>query len=88
MSGKWWNSFVKSWQCVPQNAFVTNYHSQSDAQVLKDATLFFSRSTPNVANVIPIMDIINNTLTTAANDQNIVPAICTAAGLAKKTLNC
>jgi hypothetical protein len=51
--------------------------------VLKDAT----RSTPNVANVIPIMDIINDTLTTAANDQNISPAIRTAAGLAKKTLN-
>jgi hypothetical protein len=51
--------------------------------VLKDATC----STPNVANVIPIMDIINDTLTTATNDQNISLAIRTAAGLAKKTLN-
>jgi len=42
---------------------------------------------PNVVNVIPIMDIINDTLTTAANDQNIAPAIRTAAGLTKKTLN-
>jgi hypothetical protein len=48
-------------------------------QVFKDATLFFSRSTPNLAMVIPAMD---HTLT-----QRFEPAIRAALGLAKKTLN-
>ncbi|PPR06542.1 hypothetical protein CVT26_000705, partial [Gymnopilus dilepis] len=56
-------------------------------KVLKDATLYFSRSTANLAHVIPIMDIINDRLTTSANDSALSPAIRTAAGLAKKTLN-
>jgi len=55
--------------------------------VLKDATLFFSRATPNLANVIPTMDIINDRLTAKANDPAISPAIRSALGLAKKTLN-
>jgi hypothetical protein len=55
--------------------------------VLKDATLFFSRATPNLAMVIPTMDIINDRLTAKANDPNISPAIRSALGLAKKTLN-
>jgi hypothetical protein len=33
------------------------------------------------------MDIINDTLTTTANDQNVSPAIRAAASLTKKTLN-
>ncbi|KIK72755.1 hypothetical protein PAXRUDRAFT_43783, partial [Paxillus rubicundulus Ve08.2h10] len=32
--------------------------------ILKDATLFFSRSTPNLATVIPAMDHIDQQLTT------------------------
>lgn len=56
-------------------------------EVLKDATLFFSRSTPNVANVIPVMDIISDRLTAHANDTTMSPAIRAALGLAKKTLN-
>ncbi|KAF8978261.1 hypothetical protein BDQ17DRAFT_1220600, partial [Cyathus striatus] len=56
-------------------------------EVLKDATLFFSHSTTNLANVIPSMDIINDCLTTAAINPELPLAICTSAGLAKKTLN-
>ncbi|KAF8990683.1 hypothetical protein BDQ17DRAFT_1178043, partial [Cyathus striatus] len=56
-------------------------------EVLKDATLFFSRSTTNLANVIPSMDIINDCLTTTAINPELPLAIRTSAGLAKKTLN-
>ncbi len=56
-------------------------------QILKHATLFFSRSTPNLANVIPVMDIINDRLTVKANDRSLSPAIRSSLGLAKRTLN-
>ena len=56
-------------------------------QVLKDATLFFSRSTPNLANVISIMDIINDRLTKAAIDTTTPLAIHAAAAVGKTTLN-
>ncbi|TFK79412.1 hypothetical protein K466DRAFT_472719, partial [Polyporus arcularius HHB13444] len=57
--------------------------------VLKDATLFFSRGSPSIAAVIPAMDLIDNRLTDAARESNDVldPAIRTAAGIAKRTLN-
>ncbi|KAF8812982.1 hypothetical protein BYT27DRAFT_7056681, partial [Phlegmacium glaucopus] len=37
--------------------------------------------------VIPTMDIINDRLTIRANDTSICPALRSALGLAKKTLN-
>ncbi|KAF9225172.1 hypothetical protein BS17DRAFT_794829 [Gyrodon lividus] len=43
-------------------------------KILKDATLFFSRSTPNLVTVVPAMDHIDQQLTIVS--------------LAKKTLNC
>jgi hypothetical protein len=55
--------------------------------VLKHATLFFSRSTPNLAKVIPVMDVINDRLTVKANDRSLSLAIRSSLGLAKKTLN-
>ncbi|KAF9560221.1 hypothetical protein CPC08DRAFT_618530, partial [Agrocybe pediades] len=55
--------------------------------VLKHATTFFSRAKPNLANVIPVMDHINDCLTDKANDVSISPAIRSSLGLAKKTLN-
>ncbi|KAG2738578.1 hypothetical protein P692DRAFT_201673926, partial [Suillus brevipes Sb2] len=55
--------------------------------ILKDATLFFSRSTPNLATVIPAMDLIDETLTTHSMNRQLLPSIRVAAGLAKKTLN-
>ena len=57
-------------------------------QILKDVTLFFSRSTLNLATVIPVMDIINEKLTTDSLDCSKFKApIRAALGLAKKTLN-
>ena len=57
-------------------------------QILKDATLFFSRSMVNLAMAIPAMDYIDKVFTTGMlNDEGFDPAICAAVGLAKKTLN-
>ncbi|TFK78831.1 hypothetical protein K466DRAFT_506651, partial [Polyporus arcularius HHB13444] len=55
--------------------------------VLKDATLFFSRGSPNIATVIPAIDHIDNKLTDGARDPKLDPAIRKAIGLAKRTLN-
>ncbi|RDX45197.1 hypothetical protein OH76DRAFT_1333383, partial [Lentinus brumalis] len=55
-------------------------------QVFKDATLFFSRGSPNIAMVIPAMDLIDNTLTKAIRNENLDDAIRTAVGLAKRVL--
>ncbi|KAG1900157.1 uncharacterized protein F5891DRAFT_952567, partial [Suillus fuscotomentosus] len=55
--------------------------------ILKDATLFFLRSTPNLATVIPAMDLIDEKLTTYSLNASFLPSIRVAVGLAKKTLN-
>ena len=57
-------------------------------QILKDATLFFSRGTPNLATVIPAMDHIDTTFTNATlpTSKNN-PAVQAAISIAKKTLN-
>jgi hypothetical protein len=55
--------------------------------VFKDATLFFSRATPNLAIVIPAMDHIDESLSTDAINPDRTPAIRAALSLAKKTLN-
>lgn len=56
-------------------------------QIFKDATLFFSRSTPCLATVIPAMDHIDETLTNHSLDLNYEPSIRAALGISKKTLN-
>ena len=57
-------------------------------QVLKEATLYFSRAKPNLAMVMPAMDYIDEIFTTGLlNDRRLDPAIRAAIGLAKKTLN-
>ncbi|KAG1853540.1 hypothetical protein C8R48DRAFT_558143, partial [Suillus tomentosus] len=56
-------------------------------KILKDATLFFSRSTPSLATVIPAMDLIDDKLTSYSQDRKYLPAIRAAVCLAKKTLN-
>ncbi|KAG1835929.1 hypothetical protein DFJ58DRAFT_643416, partial [Suillus subalutaceus] len=55
--------------------------------ILKDATLFFSRSTPNLATVILAMDLIDEKLTTYSQNQWFLPSIRAAVGLGKRTLN-
>ncbi|KAA1479965.1 hypothetical protein DENSPDRAFT_789736, partial [Dentipellis sp. KUC8613] len=56
-------------------------------QILKDATLFFSRGTPNLATVIPAMDHIDTTLATNATDASLNTAIRASLGMVKRTLN-
>ncbi|KAG2744008.1 hypothetical protein P692DRAFT_20675584, partial [Suillus brevipes Sb2] len=56
-------------------------------KILKDATLFFSRSTPNLATVIPAMDLIDEKLTTYSRNRLYHASIHSAVQLAKATLN-
>src|SRR5216683_2083332 len=56
-------------------------------KILKHTTLFFSRSTPNLATVIPAMDLIDEVLTTNTVNHHYTPSIHLALGIAKKTLN-
>jgi hypothetical protein len=56
-------------------------------QIFKDIMLFFSRSTPNLATVIPAMDHIDETLTNQSHDVHFKPSIWAALSIAKKTLN-
>ncbi|KAI0665687.1 hypothetical protein C8Q78DRAFT_956941, partial [Trametes maxima] len=57
-------------------------------KIFKDATLYFSRDTPNLAMVIPAMDHIDNVLTDATRaSSSLSPPISAVLRLAKKTLN-
>ncbi|KAF8157780.1 hypothetical protein BJ912DRAFT_866724 [Pholiota molesta] len=56
-------------------------------KVFKDATLFFSRSTPSIATVIPVMDHIDQHLTTCATSDSTSVALSAAATIGKQTLN-
>ncbi|RDX39998.1 hypothetical protein OH76DRAFT_1366875 [Lentinus brumalis] len=55
-------------------------------KIFKDATMFFSRRTPNISSVIPAIDLIDQALTNGARDTALDPAIRKALGLAKRTL--
>jgi hypothetical protein len=63
------------------------YSYVSLSQILKDATLFFSRGTPNLATVIPAMDHIDERFATDAMNSSYEPAIRASLGVAKATLN-
>jgi hypothetical protein len=56
-------------------------------QIFKDATLFFSRGTPNLATVIPAMDHIDKHLATSSLNRTYVPAIRVALAVGKAKLN-
>ena len=56
-------------------------------QVLKQATLYFSRSTPNLAMVIPAMDHIDHELASSSWNRAYLPSIHAATSLVKKTCN-
>ena len=53
-------------------------------QIFKDATLFFSRDTPNIATVIPAMDHLMN----ATLNPKYPTSIKATIAIGKKTLNC
>jgi len=56
-------------------------------QIFRDATLFFSRGTPNLATVIPAMDHLDQHLATASLNRNYVPAVRVALAIGKAKLN-
>ncbi|KAI0724939.1 hypothetical protein C8Q72DRAFT_889403 [Fomitopsis betulina] len=56
-------------------------------KMFSDTTLFFSRDTPNLAMVIPVMDVLDEHLTNTSHDLDFYPSIHAAVGLAKKTQN-
>ncbi|KAF9536176.1 hypothetical protein CPC08DRAFT_618484, partial [Agrocybe pediades] len=56
-------------------------------KIFKDATLFFSRSTPNLSKVIPAMDRIDRELATNAISSRYLPSIQAALAMGKKLLN-
>ena len=60
----------------------------SSWQILKDATVYFSRGTPNLATVIPAMDHIDTVFTSAClpTSRNH-PAVRAAIKIARKALN-
>jgi hypothetical protein len=57
--------------------------------VFKDATLFFSRGTPNIATVIPAMDYIDKVLTANADlsGTTFSSPVKAALTMGKKTLD-
>ncbi|TFY73221.1 hypothetical protein EWM64_g10791 [Hericium alpestre] len=56
-------------------------------KVLRDATEFFSQSVPNLANVIPAMDYIDEQFVTDAIDEKYSVAIRASLSVVKRTLN-
>ncbi|KIM56127.1 hypothetical protein SCLCIDRAFT_133318, partial [Scleroderma citrinum Foug A] len=66
---------------------ITSGQLLNNSAVLKDATLFFSCSTPNLATVIPAMDHINQELTTYLRDRKYLVSIRSGVSLAKQMLN-
>ncbi|KAG1901138.1 uncharacterized protein F5891DRAFT_950973, partial [Suillus fuscotomentosus] len=56
-------------------------------KILKDTTLYFSCTTPNLATVIPAMDHIDNMLMSYSRNKRYMPSIRSAVRLAKNTLN-
>ncbi|KAK0437301.1 uncharacterized protein EV420DRAFT_1280747 [Desarmillaria tabescens] len=78
------------------NSGVTEYElSRSEwtalenlCDVLKDATLYFSRATPNLATVIPAMDHIDHVFATASiNKVGLSPPVRASLLVTKRTLN-
>lgn len=57
------------------------------SQIFYDATQLFSRKTPSLATVIPVMDRIDEHLATISVDKKYSASIRAAASLGKKTIN-
>ncbi|KAF9510259.1 hypothetical protein BS47DRAFT_1300392, partial [Hydnum rufescens UP504] len=56
--------------------------------IFKQATLLFSvKDTPNLANVIPVMDSIDSALSLSNTEKKYNDSICLSVSLARQTLN-
>lgn len=67
--------------------YKTDHKFQSISQIFKDATLYFSRSTPNLAKVIPAMDRIDQHLATSSLNDSLPSCIKGALAVGKRLLN-
>jgi len=65
-----------------------SFATQLGFQILKDATLFFSSNSPNVAAIIPAMDAIDEAFANGIIDNQLLSEpIRHALSVGKKTLN-
>src|SRR5260221_8411533 len=74
----------------PSSPFFWSFPSCSYyfVQIFKDATLFFSRGTPNLATVIPAMDLIDKVLTRSSKSSSEFSlAVRAALAIGKRTLD-
>lgn len=65
----------------------SSYDYLSTFQILKDATEYFSRGSPNLPSVIPGMDHIDTTFTKLLHNTKTHAAIWASISTAKRTLN-
>ena len=72
---------------TPFLSFFFFAYSHYFVQIFKEATLFFSCDTPNLATVIPAMDHINNVLTASSNSNKYSLPIRAALTISKRTLS-
>ena len=87
-SGKLWSSCVTFSKWVPTFFIAVIFATDIACQILKDATMYFSRSTPNLATVIPAMDLLDEQLTNnSLNHARFNVSIRASLGVAKWTLN-
>ncbi|KAF8549483.1 hypothetical protein OG21DRAFT_1478847 [Imleria badia] len=56
-------------------------------KILKDATKYFSRVTPNLATVIPVMDAMDTKLRQHARNDQLSHPICAGITITLRTLN-
>ncbi|KAH9828744.1 uncharacterized protein C8Q71DRAFT_690178, partial [Rhodofomes roseus] len=88
-----WELDEREWKIAAQlRDILQASHRQSHcgSSVFYDATQFFSREgkdAPDLTDVIPAMDIIDQRLATEALNQTLDPAIRVALGLGKRAIN-
>ena len=81
-------SFGMFWKWVTFIPLFLLTYSHHFVQVFKDATLFFSQNTPNLATVIPAMDFIKKVLTpSSSTSSNFSLAIRAALTIGTGTLD-
>src|SRR5277367_6060475 len=90
LSGEEWNIFkhlrdVLKVSFLFYSLIILLYHSSSRFSTMQ--LFFFSRSTANIATVIPVMDHIDAHFATAARQRKYPCAIQAALAIGKKTLN-
>ena len=84
-----WELLHQLWDVLKVHALFDGDVTLRDTlQILKDATLFYSHTMPNLVMVLPTIDYIDETFTNnMLQKQTVDPAIRAAIKLAKKTLN-